>query len=66
MVSSQSPNFSGILDEITVYGYSLLQQKAGAREALSAKARSLIAALETPIEAITWIAWAEVRTLSCC
>ena len=34
-----------------------------ARVAMIAKARDLIAALETPLESIIWMAWAEVRIL---
>ena len=51
-----------LLDEIYTHGQDLLRGQEVARTSLIAKARSLIAALETPMETITWIAWAEVYT----
>lgn len=36
--------------------------KDTARVAVIAKARDLIASLETPLESIIWMAWAEVRS----
>ncbi|KAL9633076.1 MAG: hypothetical protein Q9164_004918, partial [Protoblastenia rupestris] len=50
----------GLLSEIDANGQALCRGRDAARTTLIAKARSLIAALETPVETITWIAWAEV------
>ena len=58
--SPQTPDITALLDEIAKHGTDLAHQKAGAREALVANARLLIASLETPVEAITWMSWAEV------
>ena len=51
---------TSLLDSIAAKGKALSHNEEGSREALIADARSLIAALETPMEAITWIIWAEV------
>ena len=51
---------TGLLNEIAAQGKSLSHDGEGSREKLIDSARSLIAALETPMEAITWIIWAEV------
>lgn len=61
-MSSSPPasNVVALLDELTEHGKDLFHQTPGAREALIANARSLIASLETPMEAITWMARAEV------
>ncbi len=40
-----------------------LEDKDAARVATIAKARDLIATLETPLESIIWMAWAEVCIL---
>ena len=48
------------LREIEIGGQLLSKGQDGARTELITKARSLIAALETPIETIIWMAWAEV------
>ena len=58
--SPQTLDTSTLLDEIAGHGKDLSHQIPSAREALIAKARSLITSLETPVEAITWMAWAEV------
>ncbi len=49
-----------LLQEIDANGRALIRGRDAARTTLIAKARSLIAPLETPAEAVTWIAWAEV------
>ena len=49
-----------LLNEIDDNGKALFRGQGAARTTLIAKARSLIAALETPAETMTWIAWAEV------
>lgn len=53
-------DIQSLLSEIDDNGKALLRGQYAARTTLIAKARSLIAALETPAEAMTWIAWAEV------
>ena len=60
---TQATNVTALLDEIALVGEAFSQKKAGAREHLISNARRLIAALETPVEAVTWIAWAEVKIL---
>lgn len=57
----QSLHVESILRDIDVSGKALFHGRDGARTALITKARSLIAALETPVEAIIWMAWSEVR-----
>ena len=61
----QTPAFdvTALLDNIALVGEAFSQKKAGAREQLILNARRLVAALETPVEAITWMAWAEVKAL---
>ena len=59
----QVVGISSLIDEIVAQGKALTQDEAGARERLIVKARELISGLETPVEMVTWIAWAEVRTL---
>lgn len=59
--NTQSLDVESILRDIDVSGKALSHDQDGARRALITKARSLIAALETPSEAIIWMAWAEVR-----
>jgi hypothetical protein len=49
-----------LLQEIAANGQALIRGQDAARTTLIGKARSLIAALETPTEMVTWIAWAEV------
>ncbi len=58
--NTQATAVTALLGDVTLVGEAFSQKKAGAREQLIANARRLIAALETPIEAITWMAWAEV------
>ena len=51
-----------LLKEVDSYGQALLQgQDVAVRVSLIARARALIASLETPMESVTWMAWAEVR-----
>ena len=60
--SYRQADVQNLLKEIDSYGQALLQgQDVAARVSLIARARSLIASLETPIESVTWMAWAEVR-----
>lgn len=59
---TQATAVTALLDDITLVGEAFSQKKAGAREQLMANARRLISVLETPVEAITWMAWAEVDT----
>ena len=56
-----SPQVGALLAEIKDQGRALDLQVVGARRKLLNAAASLIAALETPVEKITRIAWAEVR-----
>ena len=55
-----SPKLETILASISSGGDALRQGEAYARRNLLDAARSLIAELETPIETITRITWAEV------
>ncbi len=57
-----STDVAALLDDIALVGEALSQKRAGARDQLISNARRLVAALETPVEAITWMAWAEVNT----
>ena len=61
--SACTPEVATILENIAESGKALSHDGAGAeiRRELLASARSLILALETPVESITRIAWAEVR-----
>ncbi|KAL8866002.1 MAG: hypothetical protein Q9198_009074, partial [Flavoplaca austrocitrina] len=54
-----SPPVGALLAEIKDQGRALDLQVVGARRKLLNAAASLIAALETPVEKITRIAWAE-------
>ena len=60
--SPDSQTIQNLLREIDAGGRAL-SHRPGARTELIARARSLISALETPIESIIWMAWAEVRKL---
>ena len=57
-------NVGAVLKEIASKGEAFSQKEPGARESLIASARSLIAALETPMETVLWMIWAEVRNHS--
>lgn len=57
---SVSPKLEAILASLSSGGDALRQGDAWARRQLLDAARSLVAELETPIETITRIAWAEV------
>ena len=59
---NQATNVTALLQDIALVGEALAQKREGAREQLISNARRLVAALETPVEAITWMAWAEVYT----
>ena len=56
----QLDEVDSLLQEIAAKGQALIRGQDAARTTLIGKARSLIAALETPAEMVTWIAWAEV------
>ena len=58
----QRKDVQEILRDIDLNGQALLSGQEAVRTSLIDKARSLIASLETPIETVTWIAWAEVNT----
>ncbi|KAL8698176.1 MAG: hypothetical protein Q9201_006716 [Fulgogasparrea decipioides] len=60
----QRNEVQGLLNQINVTGQALLGGRDGARTTLIDEARSLIAALETPTETISWIAWAEPARLA--
>ena len=55
-----SPKLETVLASLSSGGDAIRQGEAYARRQLLDAARSLIAELETPIETITRIAWAEV------
>ncbi len=59
---TQATAVTALLEDINLVGEAFSQKKAGAREQLMANARRLISVLETSVEAITWMAWAEVDT----
>lgn len=56
----QQGDVQELLNDIDAQGQVLLRGQGATRRELIAKARSLIAYLETPAEAVTWMAWAEV------
>ena len=58
-----SSEIASLMDEIASQGNAFSRREAGTRERLISKARDLIASLETPVEMVTWITWAEVRVL---
>lgn len=59
--SPLNKNTKILLKDVAIKGEAFSRSEEGAREALIASARSLIMALETPMEAVTWMIWAEVR-----
>lgn len=62
--SSSSEDASSILNAMTSEGQKLAQKDPVARTKLISQARSLIAALETPMECVLQIIWANVRLTS--
>ena len=58
--TSWHADVQSLLHDIGSEGQRLLSGGHAARSNLITKARSLIATLETPVETVTWIAWAEV------
>ena len=59
-VSSPPSDIQAILNDLVVKGKALSQGDSSVRKTMLADARSLMFALETPIEAVLRIAWAYV------
>lgn len=52
-----------LIDELSVQKKEISHAGSEAREQMILKARELVAALETPLEAILWMIWGEVRAI---
>ena len=63
LFTPQPGEIQDLLNDVDKTGQAFLAGQNAARTGLIAKARSLIAALESPVESITWMAWAEVRII---
>lgn len=63
MTPSQTEQVSALLDDLAAYREKHSFSANGTRVEILAKARSLVATLETPIESTLRMYWAEVITL---
>lgn len=58
-VAEQADQASSLIKDLSSLQPSLLKPGDSARQEMIAKARSLISTLETPMESILWMGWAE-------
>ena len=63
---ASSPKVRALLEDVFSNGLSLAHGEVNARRELLVTVRSLFFELETPVEAILRIAWAEVSSDSSC